>query len=160
MRFAAFIVILASLSESCRQRQGRVEVTVISAESQAIVVGVANDSGNDVVLLSPATPSRMVNEDRCAVDLSTKIDERIRPFAFTPQLVTLRDGEKRQFRAALHPLRLSEACAHWRVVAEYAYIRPDEVDRFRGRAAEDFREYVLKNQQIVSTSASVVISKK
>ena len=158
MRIGAFIMILAVLSESCGERPRNIEVKVVAAEREAIVIGVRNHSRNDVVLLSPATPSRQVDEDKCAVYLSTKVDERIRPFAFTPQLITVPGGSETKFRASIHPLSLSKPCSRWHITAEYAYIRPDEVEKFAGRPSEEFRQYVLRNQQIVTTSESVTIA--
>lgn len=156
MRIGAAIII-ALLSESCGERPREIEVNVVSVERGSIVLMVRNRSGEDVVLLSPATPSRQVDDERCTVWLSTKVDERLWPYAFTPQLVTVAAGSKKTFRASIHPLRLSKACRHWHITAEYAYIRPEAAKRFAGRPSEEFRRSVLRNQRLVSTRASATI---
>ena len=138
MRIGAFMMILALLSESCGERPGNVEIKVVAAGWDSVVIGVRNHSRNEVVLLSPATPSRQVDEDKCAVYLSTRVDERIRPYAFTPELVTVTRGSEMKFRASNHPFRLSKRCGRWDVTAEYAYIRPDEVENFAARPSEEF----------------------
>ncbi len=156
MRIVTFIIVFPFVA--CSLRPQVVSLHVVTAQKDAIVVRVRNDTEHDVVMLSPDSPSRQVDGKRCTVSLSTKVDDRVRPFAFTPRLITIQSGTEIEFRAAIHPYKVSTTCREWIVTAEYAYIRPEDVERFAGKASEDFRGHVLRNQQIVTTTASVRIN--
>lgn len=153
-------LMLAGFVSCSNEGSAVLTVKVISATKDAITIKVRNNSGDDLVLLSPEAPAREVDKDACHVKLSTKVDDRIRPFAFTPQLVSVRGGSETQLRAVLLPLVIPESCADVLVSVEYAFIRPDEVERFRRKPSEDFRQYVLRNQRLVTTSQRVTISGK
>jgi hypothetical protein len=127
-----------------------VTLHIASVDRDEVTVAVRNGSAVDIVLLSPRAPSRQLDESGCKLKLSSAVDRNIRPFAFTPELVTLRAGQEATFRAALAPVALAESCSTWTVSADYAYLKPDEVDSFRGRTSHEFWEYVIDHQQIVN----------
>ncbi|HXA20256.1 MAG TPA: hypothetical protein VN380_24980 [Thermoanaerobaculia bacterium] len=157
MKRAGALIVLLTVNGSCGQRSSGVTLNVIAAERNAVTVGVRNDTAGDVVLLSPIAPSRLVDEGQCRLTLSTKIDHQIRPFAFAPTLVVLARGGEMRFRSILDPLLLSGGCSRWSVSAEYAYLSRDEVEGFRGRTSEDFRQYVLKHQQIATATVTLAV---
>src|SRR5258706_7854103 len=96
-------------------------VAVISARPDAVLVEWRNGS-EDIVLLSPGLPNQSRDEERCVVTFFGKIDENILPYAFTPQLMTVRAGQHLRFYSAIFPPGLTSAkCAVWTIEAEYAY---------------------------------------
>jgi hypothetical protein len=135
-----------------------VSVHVVAAHKDAIIIRIRNDTARDVVMLSPESPNRQVDEKRCTVRLSTKVDDRVRPFAFTPHLITVRRGTQLEVRAPLHPYELRTTRQKWLVTVEYAYVRPEDVERFAGKTTEDVREDVLHDQKTITTTVSVEIS--
>jgi hypothetical protein len=153
MRISVFVILLICSTESCGRQPQLPAVRVISADMHTISIEVKNDSGSDLVLLSPETPSQTVDEETCIVTLSTKIDPQIRPFAFRPKLVTIRRGSELRFHVVLYPANLSKTCKRWTILAEYAYLRPEIVVRFGGKQPEDFRQHVLQSQQLMTTTA-------
>jgi hypothetical protein len=141
-----YLLMLASLFAAACAENRALTIGVVAVQQDAVTLNVKNDSGRDLVLLSPAEPAREVDEARCAVRLSTKVDERIEPFAFTPRLITVRARTEMRIRAELRPLTIPASCKTVVVSLEYAFLRADEVDK-RG---EDFRRYVLAHQQVVT----------
>lgn len=93
-----------------------------------MTVTVGNNIGDNIVLLSPNMPAPEVDSRHCALEVSTVIDDRVRPCEFTPKLVTVFAGRSMQFRANLKPLILPDRCREWNVTAEYEYITPAEVE--------------------------------
>src|SRR5687768_1100476 len=60
-----------------------------------IDIQLENGSSVDVLLISPKKPNRQLDEERCTLLLSTKVQEWILPYAFTPDLVEIKAGETR-----------------------------------------------------------------
>jgi len=156
MRSGALFMVLVALAQ-CKERPGRVAVHVLLAHRTSVLLSVENGTDRDIVMLSPAAPSRQVDEAHCTVKLSSKIDERVQPFAFAPELVTLRRGAKVQFNAPLYPLSLSKACARWTVDAEYAYVTPQDAAGYSENGSEEFRQHVLRVQQVATTTESITV---
>lgn len=156
-RIGVLWLIMASFVSCSDTGRTLFTVNVMSATKDMVTIEVRNNSDEELVLLSPETPAREVDEAACHVKLSTRIDDRIRPFVFTPQLIAVRGGGEMQFRAVLHPLVIPEPCRDVLVSVEYAFVRPAEVELLRHKTSEDFRQYVLKNQRLVATNRRVTI---
>ncbi len=135
---------------------GGVAVRAISATAETIIVGVKNNTEDDIVLLSPQAPGRMVDRRSCTVKLTTRVNARPRPLAFTPTLITLRGGAENQFLANLTPLRLSRTCEQWTVRLEYAYILPADMKSVT-LGTEEFRRRVLRTQQVIRGRGVVTV---
>ncbi|MEO8383369.1 MAG: hypothetical protein ABI779_27180 [Acidobacteriota bacterium] len=129
-----------------------VTLRIAAIERDEVTLTVLNGSTADIVLLSPHAPSRQMDEGGCELRLSSKIDRNIRPFAFTPELVTIAAGKETIFRATLAPVSLVESCATWTVSADYAYLKRDEVESFKKRTSHEFWEYAIDHQRIVNGS--------
>ncbi|HJQ35971.1 MAG TPA: hypothetical protein VKB93_02420 [Thermoanaerobaculia bacterium] len=113
----------------------------------AVDVRITNRSASDIVLISPNIPNRQVDEERCTQLLSTKVQEWIQPYAFTPELVELKAGEAQTFAVEVQKGTLAE-CRDWRVDIEYAYVPSKEARAAQQQGTANFREYVLRHQQI------------
>lgn len=153
-----FVLMLVMIISSACERSGLASVSVVSVERGAVVVEVHNTTSENIVVLSPEAPSRQMDEEQCVLIISTKVTDDVRPYAFTPTLETVEAGSARRFRAVLGPVALSaKSCAEWTINAEYAYVRPAAVATFTGRPFEDFRQYVLRNQKVMTASAKMAI---
>ena len=145
------------VSSACA-RSGAPSLNVVSGERGVVVVEVRNASSEDIVVLSAEAPSRQIDEEQCLLIMSTKVTDDIRPYAFTPALETVEAGSARRFRAVLDPGELSaKSCTEWTISVEYAYVQPAAVAMFKGRPFEDFRQYVLGNQKVMSATAKMPI---
>lgn len=141
----------------CADRTPTVATIVMSAQRDSIVVEISNRTNGEIVLLSPGAPVRQLDEQTCAVRLSTVVDNLLRPFAFTPDLVTVRANESRRVRVPLAPLAVPIKCLNLKVTITYAYVSPAGIARFQDKTSEEFRQYVLRNQRITSTEAIVAV---
>jgi hypothetical protein len=160
IRTGMLLMLVVTLSEGCKEQPDSIAVKVLSANTDAIVISVRNDSRKDIILLSPLTPNRTVDQDACTLRLSTKIDDIIRPFAFTPQLVAVRGRTEQRFRVLLHPVRLSTTCGAWHVMAEYAYVDSDLIERFSSPVSEEFRQHILRSQHLVASNDFIVLNEQ
>ena len=130
-------------------------VAVVSARPDAVLVEWRNGS-EDIVVLSPGLPNQSRDEERCVVKFFGKIDENILPYAFTPELMAIRAGQHLRFYSAIFPPGLtSSKCPVWTIEAEYAYIDGADVEFFRRRDPEEFRQHVLKVQRVIRTTGHV-----
>jgi hypothetical protein len=132
-----------------------VSLRLTSVAMNEVTVQVRNDLATDIILLSPRAPSRELDRGGCRIRISTKVDKNIRPFAFTPELLTVRSGQKATFRVRLDPVMLAVSCSSWTVIADYAYLRPDDVAPFQGRVSQEFWEHAVAHQQVVSSESTV-----
>lgn len=148
-----FVFGLGLYAVACGHDRGDVVINIVSLERDAIVVRITNKTDSDVVLFSPEAPTRRIDTKACAVTISTVIDQETYSFAFTPALRTVRAGKSTLFRANLKPLAVSGDCREWNVIARYAYLTADEVQRFRGRNSVEFHQYVLTSQRIATVSS-------
>jgi hypothetical protein len=149
-----FLAVFAMLLIGGCGDSGSLELRIVRIERGAIDVEVVNATTEAIVFLSPETPARQVDDERCELLISTKIIDHFRPYAFTPRLEHVEAGAVRRFRAVLHPVSLtSKTCTKWKVDAEYAYVLPRDVAMFEGRPSEDFRRRVLKTQKMLTASA-------
>jgi hypothetical protein len=156
MKKSLLLMLVMVMSSACG-RSGSASLNVVSAERGAVVVEVRNATSENIVVLSPEAPSRQVDEGQCVLIISTKVTDDVRPYAFTPTLETVEAGSARRFRAVLDPVALSSKCKEWQINAEYTYVLPAAVTTFKGRPFEDFRQYVLQNQKIMSASAKMSV---
>jgi len=152
IRAGTLLMLIITLSEACDKQPTSLTVKVASASGDLVVVSVRNDSPRDVVLLSPMTPNRIVDPGACTLKLSTKLDDIIRPFAFTPELVILRSGAEQRFRVLLDPAYLPKTCDTWSVTTEYAYVNSDEIAGFRSKPSEELRQHILRNQHVATAT--------
>lgn len=154
MKRNSFIAVFAILLVSACENAGSLELRIVTIERGAIGLEVINETSEEIVVLSPEAPAQQADAERCVLLISTKVTDDVRPYAFTPKLESVGAGAVRRFRAALAPVSLtSKTCTEWTVDAEYAYVLPSDVAMFKGRAFEDFRQHVLKNQKVLTTSA-------
>jgi hypothetical protein len=154
----SFMLMLVMMISSACERDGSASVNVLSVERGAVVVEVHNTNSKNIVVLSPEAPSRQMDEERCVLIISTTVTDDVRPYAFTPTLETVEARSARRFRAVLAPVALPEkSCTEWTINVEYAYVWPAAVATFKGRPFEDFRQYVLRNQKVITASAKMAI---
>lgn len=133
---------------SCARHSGPdVIAAVVQRAGGTIDLRLTNRSGASILLVSPTRPNRQLDEERCAVLLSTKVQEWIRPYAFTPELVELKAGEGRTFPVEVGEGALAK-CRNWQVDVEYAYVPTKEARAAQQQNAADFHDYVLRHQQI------------
>lgn len=136
-----------------------VSLNVVFLGVDAVVIEVRNATTEDIVLLSPEQPARQADEEQCVAMISTKVTDEVRPYAFTPALETVEAGSARRFRAVLTPLALpANVCKEWTINAEYAYVRPADVTAYKNRAFDEFRQTVLHNQKVISTTAKMQLA--
>lgn len=140
--------------------EGAVTIQISSAERGAVVVRVHNETHSDIVLLSPASPSRSIDESNCTLSISTKIADTDLYYAFTPTLELVSAGAERTFRAELEPVLLTDVCDFWKIEAEYAYVTPEVVGAFSPKQYEEFHHQVLLVQQVTKASATVVVESR
>jgi hypothetical protein len=153
------VMLLAILLASACQQRGSIVLRIVSIERRAIVLDIVNKTNDEIVVLSPEAPTRQVDDGRCALIISTKVVDGVRPYAFTPMLETVRAQSVRRFRAVLDPISLADSsCAGWSVDAEYAYVLRSDVAMFKGRAFEEFRLHVLKNQKLLTASVKETVT--
>src|ERR1700759_3638178 len=133
---------------SCGNHVGPSVTAEIARRAGGMIdVRVTNRTDVNILLISPTRPDAQVDEAQCRVMLSTKVQEWIRPYAFTPDLVELKGGETRTF-AVLRQEATIPKCGEWRVDLEYAYLRSNAARAAQQRKGADFRGYVLRHQQI------------
>lgn len=144
-------LVLVVLTVSCARGYGRDVVADVAARGpNTVAVRVVNQTGIDVLLLSPMRPNRQLDPGGCTLLLSTKVQEWVRPYDFTPDLVQIRAGEKRTFSVELRE-DVPANCRGWEIELEYAYVPAKEGSEARKGRASDFRGYVLENQRIAQT---------
>ena len=154
MKRYGFITLFAILLVSACENTGSLELRIVTIERGAIGLEVVNETSEEIVVLSPEAPARQADAQRCVLLISTKVTDDVRPYAFTPRLESVGAKASRRFRVALAPVSLtSNTCTEWTVDAEYAYMPANDVAMFKGRAFEHFRQHVLKNQKVLTTSA-------
>lgn len=157
MNKCLMLMLMMVFGGSC-ETSGSASLDVISAERDAVVVEVHNGTSEEIVLLSPEAPTRQIDEEQCVLIISTRVTDDVRPYAFTPTLERVDVGVTKRFRAVLTPVALStKSCTAWTISAEYAYVLPEAVTTFKGRPFEDFRQYVLRNQNVIRASAKLPI---
>jgi plastocyanin len=83
--------------------------------------------------------------------LSTKVQESIAPYAFTPELVEVGAGKTHTFLVELSERR-SVKCREWKIDLEYAYLHAKEACDAKVLDAPNLRQYVLRHQQIARTA--------
>jgi hypothetical protein len=154
MKVSYFVMCLVVVGSACVGRHSSIDLRVVALWPASVDVEIQNGSGEHVVFLNPEAPTRQIDEARCELILSTKVLDDVRPYAFTPRLEHVSAGSTRQFRAMLEPMTVPALCSKWTVRVEYAYLLPDDVENFEGHAREEFRQHVLTNQRVVSTSAA------
>ncbi len=148
----AFALLLC-LSAVARKRDVIMKVT--SLERDTVVIRVTNNTGSDIVFLSPETPKRQIDRETCRVTVSTVINRETYSFAFTPTLRTVGTSRSHTFRATLSPLVLPRDCHEWTVVARLAYLSGEDLRMFHAKSSFGFREYVLTHQRAASAEAKM-----
>jgi hypothetical protein len=142
-------LLLSLLVMACaRHTASDVIAEIARCNPKTIEIRVTNRSMVDTLLISPERPNRQVDAKRCSVLLSTKAEEWIRPYGFTPDLVALKAGETRTFTVELRE-SLPRNCREWQVELEYTYILAREARVALGRNSLDFRHFVMGHQRIV-----------
>ena len=138
---------LAIFLIACTHESGPAIVVAARRASGTVIVQVTNRSQSSVLLLSPSTPNRQIDNQRCTVFLSTKVQEFVLPYAFTPDLIELKPG-----RTATFPIQLDsefrERCTNWQTSLEYAYVLTAAARPFERQDPMTFRAYVLQHQVI------------
>ena len=144
-------LVLVMLMASCARGYGSDVVADVAARGiNKVDVRLVNQTGVDVLLISPTRPNRQLDQERCSVLLSTRVQEWVRPYDFTPDLVQISAGEVRTFSVELRE-DVPANCREWKVQLEYAYVPAKEGHEARKGRSSDFRGYVLENQRIAQT---------
>lgn len=154
MRAAVAVTVLVLLGAACVERYGSLDLRIRSVQRASIDAEVRNNTAEDLVFLNPEAPTRQVDDSECVLILSTKVLDDVRPYAFTPRLERVDARSSRRFTAILEPISLSPSCSQWSVKLEYAYVLPKDVEDYKGRPFEDFRQHVLRTQRVVSASSA------
>lgn len=125
--------------------------SVVTAEAlrsdDSVAVRVTNRTDAPVLLISPARPNLQFDEEKCTVLVSTKVQESIRPYAFTPHLVELKAGETKTFTVNVQGASVAK-CRAWKLAVEYAYVASEGARTVQQQDDVALRGYVLRRQQI------------
>jgi hypothetical protein len=152
-RIFLFAMVTAVVVMTCtRSSEGVVRAEVTRRSADAIEVRVANNSPMNILLMSPASPNREADEKQCMLRLSTKIQEWIRPYAFTPDLIEVKAGSTYTVSVGRIP-PTPATCTDWRVDLEYSYVEAKAALDARRIHSDDFRQYVLKHQQVAKMAS-------
>jgi hypothetical protein len=133
---------------SCKDA-GSVKLEILSLARDTVSLKVTNRHSSDIVLLSPESPRRQLLEHQCLLNISTNVDGRFRPFAFTPALVVVGARSSTSIRVRLAPGRMTSRCRKWKLAAKYAYLSADEIAEFRGMSNTEIYRRVMTAQRIV-----------
>lgn len=147
MRQAPRFVILM-LVMSCAGELGTgVSAKVVGRNAGKVDVRISNDSGIAILLISPTKPNRQVDRERCSVLLSTRVQDWIRPYDFTPEVVEVESHENETFSIDLRE-DAPASCRSWEVKLEYAYVPAREGREVLKLGSSRFRSFVLGNQRM------------
>ena len=154
MRAIARLVMLTfwALTSCMHDSVGSVTARPGNVTRDHLQITVSNGSSDTILLIAPASPNRQVDEQRCTLLLSTKVQEWIRPYAFTPELVELNAGDVKAFSVKLEPSVLTK-CPRLQVDLEYAFVRA-EAEAIRSKTRDELRAYLLKHQQIADSKGA------
>jgi hypothetical protein len=137
----------------CGNHAGRDVVATAAKRDDMIEVRLTNNTMTDILVISPNRPNREMDDQGCKLLLSTKVQEWIAPYAFTPELVQIDAGKSRTFLLEFSESR-SAKCREVKIDVEYAYLHAKEARAAKLRDEPNFRQYVLSHQKIAHTTTS------
>lgn len=133
-----------------------VRITGIKPHNELLVsINLTNPLGEPLTLLSPDSPSVIVDRDKCAVTLSNRTSDMPETYDFTPRVVKLAAGETTSVVLRLDRDAVpTTACSSWHLRVIIAYLSDSDAKGLRLHSTQNSREYVIQREKVVTSDVA------
>lgn len=145
---------LVGLAAECRPHQvaSLVEVAVLDVRTDAnivVVYRVTNRSPAEVVLLSPALPTRIYDGQSCSLVLSCEVKGSPGDYSFEPQLIRVSAGSSDDVTVVLRTSEFPKGeCREWSVSVTSSFLTIEDAEGLQLGTEQNSRQYVSDRERL------------